>query len=99
MGRAHQLSQRIRKRFGVLARARHDEDVRAKLVRHVNSALPRRFRQLRLFDRADNADNGEESCVIGFGALKQALAQRLAVGPVTPGEVFVHHTDSIVRIC
>ena len=33
-------------------------------VRQVNRALPLRFGELRLFYRADDADNGEQLCVV-----------------------------------
>ena len=61
--------------------------------RQVNRTLPLRFRELRLFYRADDTDNGEQFCVIRFAALKYALTERAAVRPVAPGEIFVHHAD------
>ena len=61
--------------------------------RQVNRALPLRFRELRLFYRADDTDNGEQFCVIRVAALKYALTKRAAIRPVTPGEIFVHHAD------
>ena len=38
----------------------------AMSVRQVNRALPLRFRELRLFYRADDADNGEQLRVVGI---------------------------------
>ena len=66
IGCAHQFSQRLGKRFRALARARDDENVAgvAIKVRQVNRALPLRFRELRLFYRADDADNGEQFCLV-----------------------------------
>ena len=62
MRSADQLSQRLGERFRTLARARDDENTGALAVgvRQVNRPLPLRFGELRLFYRADNADNGEE---------------------------------------
>ena len=63
---AHQLPQRIGERFRALARAGHHEDIGGVsiVVRHVNRTLPLRFRELRLFYRADDADNGEQQSVV-----------------------------------
>ena len=95
IGCAHQFSQRLGKRFRTLARARDDENVDAVAIkeRQVNRALPLRFRELRLFYRADDADNGEQFCVVRVVALRHALTKRAAIGPVAPGEIFVHHAD------
>ncbi len=61
MRRADQFSQRLGKRFRTLARARDDENIGRRAIgeRQVNRPLPLRFRELRLFYRADDADNGE----------------------------------------
>jgi hypothetical protein len=58
---AHEFSQRFSKRFRTLTRARDDENTAVVPIseRQVNCALPLRFRELRLFYRADNADNSE----------------------------------------
>ena len=60
-----------------------------------------RLRELRLFYRADNADNGEElSLRSDLVATKDLLAERAPVGPITPRKIFVHHADAFraVRI-
>ena len=73
---ADQFPQRLGERFRTLARARDDENTGALAisVRQVNRSLPLRFGELRLFYRADNADNGEEVsppsrfvCQVDFG--------------------------------
>ncbi len=63
---ANQLAQRLSERFRTLARARDDENTGTVAigVRQVNRPLPLRFRELRLFYRADNADDGEEFCLL-----------------------------------
>ena len=87
----------------MLARARNHEDVAGVSIeeRQVNRTLPLRFRQLRLFDRPDDADNREQLCVVRIGTLKDALTERAAVRPVTLREVFIHDTDPLgaMRIC
>src|SRR5207249_6016134 len=77
IGRAHQFSQRLSKRFRTLARAGDDEDVDAVGIheRQVDRALPLRFGELRLFYRADHTDNGEQLCVVRVVALKYALTK------------------------
>jgi hypothetical protein len=89
IGRAHQFSQRLSKRFRSLARSRDDEDVDAVGIheRQVDRALPLRFRELRLFYRADHTDNSEQFCVVRVAALKYALTKRAAIRPVAPGEI------------
>ncbi len=54
-------------------------------VGQVNRPLPLRLRELRLFYRTDDADNGEQLCFVRFVATKDLLTERAAVGPVTPG--------------
>ena len=70
-------------------------------VRQVNRPLPLRFGEPRLFYRADNADNGEEICFLLFVAMEHLLAERSAIGPVTPGKIFIHHAEAFraVGIC
>ncbi len=100
IGRAHQSPQRLSKRFRALARAGDDEDVDAVGIheRQVDRALPLRFRELRLFYRADHTDNGEQLCVVRVVALKYALtkcAAPAAAGPVASRKIFVHHADPL----
>ena len=97
IGGSHQFSQRIGKRFRALARARRDKDVPGVPIKEgqVNRTLSLRFRQLRLFHRADDTNNGEQFCVVRVVALKHALTERAAFGPVSPGEIFVHHADAL----
>src|SRR5207244_13086142 len=97
IGRAHQFSQRLSKRFWALARAGDNEDVDAVGIheRQVNRALPLRFGELRLFYGADDTDNGGLFCVVRVAALKHALTERAAFWPVAPGEIFVHDADAL----
>ena len=69
-------------------------------VGQINRALPGGFRELRLFHRPDDADDGEEFRFVRFIAVRQTLAERPAVRPVTPREILVHHADTFraVRI-
>ena len=68
--------------------------------RQINRALSLRFRELRLFYRADDPDNGEQFRLVGIAALKDTLTERAALRPVAPRKIFVHDTDSFraVRI-
>ena len=103
IGRAHQLSQRLGERFRTLARARDDENtgVVAISVRQVNRALSLRFGERGLFHRADDADNVNSFASSFSSPSAIALTERAAVRPVTPGQIFVHHTDAFraMRIC
>src|SRR5205823_10163253 len=101
--------QRHSKRLRALARARDDEDIDAIGIhkRQVDRALPLRFRELRLFYRADDTDNSEQFCVVRVAALKYALSscdversrdistKRAPIRPVAPRKIFVHHADPV----
>ena len=100
---AHQLAQRLGERFRALACTGDDENtlVVAISVRQVNRALPLRFGERGLLHCADDADNCKQLRVVFFVAERDPLAERAAVRPVTPGQIFVHHTDAFraVGIC
>ena len=65
---ADQLSQRLGERFRALARARDDENTGRRCDRRKADKPPPApaFRELRLFYRADNADNGEEISLLSL---------------------------------
>jgi hypothetical protein len=56
--------------------------------------LPRRFGELGLFHRADDADNGEELCVICFIAKSDASTDRATIRPIPARKICVHHADA-----
>jgi hypothetical protein len=91
-----QLSQRLGERFRTLARARDDENggLAVMGVGQVNGPLPWSFRELCLFYRTNNADDREEFRLVRFVAMRQALAERAAIRPVAPGEIFVHNANA-----
>ena len=101
----HQLAQRLGERFRALVRARDDENtgvlVAIGSVWQINRALPLRFGERGLLHCADDADNRKQLRVVFFVAERDPLAERAAVRPVTPGQIFVHHTDAFraVGIC
>src|SRR5207245_10638987 len=70
-------------------------------VRHVNRALPRPFGEGGLLACADDADNCKQLRVVFFVPERDPLAERAAVRPGMPGQIFVHYTDAFraVGIC
>jgi hypothetical protein len=67
---ADELAQRLGESFRILTGACDDEDaagaVSSKDERKVNGALSIPLGELRLFDRANHADNGEQLRVLGL---------------------------------
>src|ERR1700739_4391882 len=93
---ADQLSKCLGERFGALARANDDEYavVVAKGRRQINRALTLHFGEIRLFYRADNADDGEQLRIIQFVAESESLTECTAIRPITPCQIFVDDANA-----